>query len=282
MKILIVGGHSALAHMLRPALASLGEVLTAGRSGCDVTLDLSASSERFCLPQDIDVVVNTAAHFGGADFNALLEAEHINALGGLKLCHAASESGIRHFVNISSINAYLESDSAYYGAYSLSKRHADELIQLYCARAGLPCAILRPSQLYGEPDSFRRNQPFLYGTLDKALRNEDIVIYGNRDAQRNYLHAQDLCRIISCVISSRVEGLFACTTPQDSSLLAVSNTIVKAAGSASKVIFNRAMNDIADNVFPYDDTLYRRIGTYPEIDLNDGIGRLVTKRLMTS
>ncbi|UZE31045.1 NAD-dependent epimerase/dehydratase family protein [Pseudomonas asplenii] len=232
MKILIVGGHCALAQILSLVLASLGEALTAGRSGCDETL---------------------------------------------ALCHATIESGIRHFVNISSINAYLDSDSAFYGAYSLSKRHGDELVQLYCSRAGLPCAILQPSQLYGEPDSFRRNQPFVYDTLDKTLLDEAIVIYRSRDAQRNYLHAQDFCRI-----SSRVVGLYASTTAQDSSLLAVSSTIVKTAGSAGKVVFNRAMNDIADSVFPYDDTLYRSIGTYPEIDLNDGMGRLVANRLIMS
>jgi nucleoside-diphosphate-sugar epimerase len=282
MKILLVGGHSSLAQVLRPVLASHAEVLTAGRRGCDVELDLSAPCEQLCLPQGIDVVVNTAAHFGGNDFDAILNAEHVNALGGLKLCHAARESGVKHFVNISSINAYLDNNSAYYGIYALSKRHSDELIQLYCAKANLPCTLLRPSQLYGELDSFRRNQPFIYNALDKALRNEDIVVYGNRDALRNYLHVDDFCRIIASVVSSGIEGLYACTSPVDSSLLTMVNAVIKAASSTSKVLFNRAMNDISDNVFPYDDTLYRKIGIYPEIGIEDGIGRLVASRRVAS
>ncbi|WPO46848.1 NAD(P)-dependent oxidoreductase [Pseudomonas sp. S1Bt23] len=281
MKILLVGGNSSLAQVLHPVLASFAEVLTAGRSDCDVTLDLSEPIERWCLPQNIDVVVNIAAHFGGVDFNAMLEAEHVNVLGGLKLCHAALNAGAQHFVGISSINAYLDRSSEYYGIYGLSKQHADELIQLYCSKVNLPCTLLRPSQLYGELDSFRRHQLFLYGTLDKVLRNEDIVIYGSRDARRNYLHSEDLCRIISAVIRGRVEGLYACTSQEDASLLTVANALIKAVGSTSNVTFNASMNDLSDNVFPYDDTLYRKTGTYPAIGIEQGLARLVASRLVT-
>jgi UDP-glucose 4-epimerase len=280
MKILLAGGHSSLAQVLRPVLASFAEVLTAGRRGCDVELDLAWPAERFELPQEIDVVVNTAAHFGGRGFDAILAAEHVNALGGLKLCHAARERGVRHFVNISSTSAYLDSCSEYFGIYALSKRHADEILQLYCANESLPCTILRPSQLYGELDSFRRHQPFLYNILDKVLRNEDVVIYGSRDALRNYLHADDFCRIIASVIKGCVEGVYSCTSREDVSLIGVANAVIKAAGSSSKAVFNRDMKDIPDNVFSYDDSLYRKVGIYPEIGVEQGIARLVSNRLM--
>lgn len=282
MKILLVGGHSSLAQELRPVLASFAEVLTAGRSGCDVELDLSWPTEKIFLPQGIDVVVNTAAHFGGSDLDAILAAENVNALGGLKLCHATLEAGARHFVNISSTSAYLDSTSEYYGVYALSKRHADEVIELFCTKANLLCTILRPSQLYGEPDSFRKHQPFLYNALDKALRNEDIIIYGSRDALRNYLHAEDFCRVIASVIGRGVEGMYSCTSSEDVSLVNVANALIKAAGSESKVIFNEAMIDIPDNVFPYDDTLYQKIDTYPLIEIVEGISRLVETRLVRS
>ena len=47
MKILLSGGHSSLAQVLRPVLELFAEVLTAGRSGCDVELDLTWPAERF-------------------------------------------------------------------------------------------------------------------------------------------------------------------------------------------------------------------------------------------
>jgi len=279
MKILLAGGHSSLAQVLRPVLAEFAEVLTAGRGGCDVELDLVWPVEQFSLPPGVDVVVNTAAHFGGSDFDAILEAEAVNVLGGLKLCHAARKAGAGHFVNISSTSACLNGSSPYYGIYALSKRQADEALQLYCARENLPCTILRPSQLYGDPDSFRKHQPFLYSVVDQALSNQDIVIHGNRDALRNYLHAGDLCRVIASVIGDRVEGVYTCTSPVDVSLLEVANAVIRAAGSGSHVVFDRAMKDIPDNVFPYNDALYRKTGVYPAIALEEGIGRLVACRL---
>ncbi|CAG0976456.1 hypothetical protein ANRL2_02060 [Anaerolineae bacterium] len=282
MKILLVGGHSSLAGVLHPVLSSFAEVLTAGRSGCDVDLDLSWPVEKFCFPQGIDVVVNTVAHFGGNDFDAIIAAETVNVLGGLKLCCAARKAGARHFVNISSTSAFLDRCSAYYGIYALSKRHADEVLQLYCARENLLCTILRPSQLYGELDSFRRHQPFLYNAVDKAMCNEDVVIFGSRDALRNYLYAGDFCKVIASVIGERIEGVYSCTSPTDNGLLEVANAAIKAAASSSLVVFNGAMNDIPDNVFPYDDTLYRKIGVYPTIGLEEGIRRLVADRLVKS
>lgn len=279
MKILIAGGQSSLAQVLRPALASFAEVLTAGRSGCDVELDMSWPVERFRLPQGVDVIINTVAHFGGGGFEAFFAAENVNTLGGLKLCHAALKSGARNLVNISSINACLDSRSEYYGIYALSKRHADESMRLFCDKEGLPCTILRPSQLYGDMYGFRKHQPLLYSTIDRALSNEDIVIYGGRDALRNYLHADDFCRIIVAVVGGHVNGVYSCTSSANASLLEVAHAAVKAAGSRSKVVFNATMKDIPDNIFPYDDTLYREIGVYPAIGIEEGIARLVARRL---
>jgi len=79
LKILIVGGSSCLAEVLQPGLLSCVEVMTAGRTGCDVPLDLSWPEEQLRLPLGIDAVVHLAAHFGGKDFVGMLTAEQVNA-----------------------------------------------------------------------------------------------------------------------------------------------------------------------------------------------------------
>lgn len=278
MKILLMGGRGALARALAPALAPFADVLTAGRTACDIELDLAWPLDRLRLPKGIDLVINLAAHFGGKDFDSLCAAENINALGSLKLCHAARNAGAGHFIQISSTSACLDRQSAYYGAYALSKRHGDELLELHSVTEQFPCAILRPSQLYSTDDGFRKHQPFLYGTLDKALRNEDIVIQGSRDARRNYLHANDLCRLITSVIDQRLTGTYACTAPEDTSLLEIATLLVESAESTSNIRFDKTMPDIPDNIFPFDDTLYRMTGNHPTICLAEGIRQLVASR----
>ena len=275
MKILIVGGNSSLAQVLRPVLESFADVLTAGRSSCDIDMDLTWPVGKFILPCGLDVVINTAAHFGGQDFDDIFQAESVNVLGSLNLCEAASKAGAKHFVSISSTSAYLDSTSEYYGSYAITKKQSDEIVQLYCAKVGLLYTILRPSQLYGELNTFRKHQPFLYHAIDRVKKNEDIIIYGSRNPLRNYLHAGDFCEIISRIVKNRVQGLYACTSPVDIGLLEVANTVIKVAGTSSKVVFNKEMKDIPDNIFNFNDSLYRLIDYFPTITIVEGIIRLM-------
>jgi len=282
VKVLIVGGTSTLGRVLKPVLSEFAEVITAGRTGCDVYLDLSDPIEKIELPQGIDVVVNTAAHFGGKDFEDMFEATRVNVLGALKLSQACFKSNVRHLVHISSINANLGNASDYYGMYALSKKQSDEVVQLFCSSFHLPCSILRPSQLYGNEDAFRKHQLFLYNAVDRAARNENITIYGAKDALRNYIHIDDFTEIISLVVKNRVEGLFTCTSTINVSLTQIANAAIDAFCSISKVIFLRDMESIQDNVFPYDDSLYQKIKYFPQISIEEGMKRIAAFRLSRS
>src|SRR5438045_2935704 len=111
MKAVIVGGTSSLGSALRAILFKSCEVVTAGRTNCDLALDLTWPLERMLLPDDVDVIVHTAAHFGGKTAAEIVEAENVNVLGTLKLCQAAANAEARHFIFISSIFASLGEDS---------------------------------------------------------------------------------------------------------------------------------------------------------------------------
>ena len=282
MRILIVGGTSSLAHALRPVLAEFAEVIIAGRAGCDVYLDLTDPAEKIEILRDADVVINAAAHFGGNSFAEMLAAEQVNVLGALKLCQACTKAKVRHLVSISSINACLGEASSYYGIYSLSKKQADEVVQLFCSSFNLPYTILRPSQLYGNEDTFRKHQTFLYASIDKAETDKDINIYGNHDALRNYLHIEDLAKIISLVITKEVKGLYSCTNMADVSFSAIAKAAIEAFHSTSRVVFLKEMKDIEDNVFPYDYSLYKMLDYFPQISMAEGVKRIASYRLSQS
>lgn len=271
MKILIVGGSSSLAQVLRPVLSSFAEVVTAGRSGCDIPLDLSWEDDRMQLPQGLDVVIHLVAHFGGKDFAGILAAEHVNVLGSLKLCHAAARAGVGRVVQVSSIFAGLGEDSPFFSSYALSKRHAEDVARLYCSSINLPLAILRPAQIYGVGPTFRKHQPFLYGVIDKAEKNEEIVFYGSNDAQRNLIHAEDVAEIIARVVRLRIQGLYACPNPGNVRYSEIAAAAINAFGSASVVRFAPAKPDILDNPFAPDDLLYRQIEFFPRVSLDLGM-----------
>ena len=278
MKILLTGGGSSLAQVLRPVLASFAEVLTAGRSGCDVELDLTWPTERFKLPDGVDTVIHLAAHFGGPDFASMLAAEDVNVLGSLKLAHVCHRAGVGQLVQISSIFAGLVEESPFYNSYALSKRHAEELTQLFCRSAGLSLAILRPAQLYGEGESFRRHQPFLYALLDSAQCGKDIVLYGHNDGLRNFIHVADLAEIIARVVQQRIEGRYDCVSLTNLRFSEIAAAAVAAFGSASAIRFDTDKANIPDNAFSADDALYRLIGYFPQISLAQGLAQEAARR----
>lgn len=267
MKILIVGGSSSLAQVLRPALSSFAEVLTAGRSGCDVALDLSWEDEQFHLPEGLDAVVHLAAHFGGKDFSGILAAEQVNVLGSLKLCHAAQRAGIDHLVQVSTIFAGLSEDSPFFSSYALSKRHAEDVARLFCASANLPLAILRPAQIYGVGATFRKHQPFLYNIIDKAENNEEIVFYGSNDARRNLIHVEDVAEVIAQVVRLRILGLHSCPSLTNVRYSEIAAAAINSFDSGSQVRFAADKPDMLDNAFEPNDSLYRQIEFFPRVTL---------------
>lgn len=274
MKILIVGGTSSTGRALKPVLSEFSKVITAGRKKCDVTFDLNDPIKKITLPNDIDTVVHVAAHFGGKTAKEILEAENINVLGTLKLCQAAVNARVKHFVLISSMSVSLKKNSEYYSIYAISKRHSEEVAQFYCSTHSLPLAILRPSQIYGNGDSFRRHQPFFYIIVDKAEKGEDIAIYGSNDALRNYMHIDDLTNIIARVVRNKVEGIYPCTHTTDVTFSQIAKAALLAFNSKANVHFLKAKADIPDNIFEKDDSLYRKIDFYPQIFIEDGMKKI--------
>jgi nucleoside-diphosphate-sugar epimerase len=260
-------------------LAAFAEVVTAGRKHCDMELDLAGA---VYIPPGFDSVINTAAHMGGATPAALASAEATNVLGLLALGHASAEAGVRHLVHISSIFANLTASSPFHNAYALSKRHGDEALQFLSRMLDIPLTILRPSQFYGLGEFYRHNQPFLYTLMDKAEASQDIELWGRHDALRNFIHVQDVANIIARVVYSRTLGMYSCCHPEDLSFSQIAHAAVDAFGSKSRIRFLPDKPDTADNIFPFDDTLYRVLGCTPQISITRGMQMEAAHRRLTT
>ncbi len=276
--ILIIGGTSSLAKALKPVLGEFNNVITAGRTNCDIRLDLADPIDTMNLPRDLDVLIHTAAHFGGKTYKEVLGAENSNVLGTLTLCEAAIRAKARHFVLISSMFAGESAIKGNNTIYALSKKHGEEIAAFYCSVCSMPLTILRPSQLYGNEEGFRRHQPFLYTMVDKAERGEDIALYGSNDARRNYIHIDDLTRIISGVIERQVTGVYDCANISDVTYSQVARAAFTAFNKGGTVQFLKDKPDIPDNVYEKSNALYEMIGFYPVISIEEGIRKLSNYR----
>lgn len=274
MRVLVVGGASSVGSALKAALSASYEVVTAGRTGCDLPFDLTWPLEQMALPRDVDVIIHAAAHFGGKTAADIVAAEEVNVLGTLKLCQAAADTRARHVVFISSIFASLPRESEHHSIYSLSKRHAEDVARFVCTTHSLPLAVLRPSRIYGAGARFRAHQPFLHMMMDKARRGEDILLHGTRDPRRNFIYIDDLTAVISSVVSKRIVGTYSCQHPGDVTYSRIAKAAFEAFGTRGSVRFLRDKPDIPDDAFALDDALYEAVGLRPGTTIEDGLRKI--------
>jgi nucleoside-diphosphate-sugar epimerase len=273
MKVLIIGGTSSLGVELKQHLSSMHNVTTAGRSNCDSYLDLSNSSS-FEMSSKFDVVIMTVAVFGGDDFDSYEENININVSGTLRSIAIAQESKASRFILISSMSALQNLKSPFFGIYSITKRHAEEVAEYVCKSIGMPLTILRPSQLYGENLSFNKHQPLIYSIANSAFTNQDIVFYGRNNSLRNYLHVRDFNVIIEKVIDLQIDGNYNCVHVQNITVSMVAEAAINAFDSKSKYSFDDSKTDIVDNEFVCDVKFYQIIDFEPKISINRGMRML--------
>lgn len=278
MKFLIIGSTSVIGRALKSKLASVGTVYTAGRRSADFLLDLAEWRTVPEIGDGYDVVIHVAADFSGQHDEDLVRAEVVNAVGTLTACRLAQKSGAHHFVLISTFFSLLPIDNPYFGSYALSKRHAEEVAQLFCANQRLTFTVLRPSQVYDMAGECRHHQPLLYAMVDHAENGEDIVIYGNNDAVRNYIYLDDVVEIVRRVVDANLAGTFNCLYPRSVRLSEIANATFAAFSKGGGVQFDGNRPDLADITVEPDAALYDAISFVPEVDIVEGMRRIQEHR----
>ena len=107
--------------------------------------------------------------------------------------------------------------------------------------------------------------------MDRTEKGEEVVFYGKNDAQRNFIHIQDLAWIILRVIQTKTSGVFSCQQIYNVKYSQIALAAIVAFNSSSVIRFDHTKPDILDNVFPIDDSLYKAIGYYPSISIDEGV-----------
>jgi len=270
MKSLVIGSTSVVGKAVAQALSRCGPVKLAGRREADITFDLSSPVPCAC-DEHFDVVVLAAADFGGRQPDDLVRAELVNSVGALAACRLAEQCGARHFILLSSRSACDQTTDPYFGIYSLSKRHAEEVASLYCQERGMALTVLRISQVYDDGGQCRLHQPLLYAIADKAQAGRTVELYGSNDARRNYVHLSDLAEVCARLAERGVAGLYNCGHPESLRLSEIAQAAFEAFGKPVDVRFLPEKSDIPD-LPPFDcaHQLYEQIGFTPRIDVRRG------------
>lgn len=164
--------------------------------------------EKVVSEQQIDTIVHFAAE-SHVD-RSIADPEifvRTNVLGTFVLLEAAREHNLRfHHVSTDEVYGTLEHDdwawteNAPYGPrspYSASKASSDHLVRAWGSTYGLNYTITTCSNNYGR---FQDGSKLIPLTILRALRGEPILIHGDGEQVRDWLHVGDCCEGIYTVL----------------------------------------------------------------------------------
>lgn len=136
-----------------------------------------------------------------------------NVKGTFTLLETARALRIGRFLHISTdevygdlpAGAFADESSALHPSspYSASKAAADFLVLSYVRTYGVPALITRSSNNYG---AYQFPEKFLPLMITNALDHKPLPIYGDGKQQRDWLHVEDNCRGILCVLEKGRPG----------------------------------------------------------------------------
>jgi dTDP-glucose 4,6-dehydratase len=136
-----------------------------------------------------------------------------NVKGTFTLLETARALGVGRFLHISTDEVYGDLTADAFAdessplrpssPYSASKAAADLLVLSYVRTYGVPALITRSSNNYG---AYQFPEKFLPLMITNALDHKPLPIYGDGKQQRDWLHVEDNCRGILCVLENGRPG----------------------------------------------------------------------------
>lgn len=155
----------------------------------------------------VDTMVNFAAE-SHVDRSIESSATFIrsNVLGTHVLLESALRNNIQRFIQISTDEVYGSIDTGSWderealspnSPYSASKASADLIALSYFRTHGLDVRITRCSNNYG---THQHPEKMIPASIIRLVQGSKILIYGNGQNRRDWLHVSDHCRAITLVI----------------------------------------------------------------------------------
>ena len=271
--ILVTGGNGFLGRALLAAIDSDFNVVAPFRSEIDLThgstlLDLLVDEENVdCIVHLANPRVYTSNMAMGQTLTMLRNVIDVCLARNILLLYPSGweiYSGYSDVVHADEATPPLPK-----GPYGETKYLAETLID-HCVRtAGLRCALLRSSPVYGKDGD---RPKFIYNFIEKALLSKPIIThrYSNGDPALDLLYVDDLAKAIVAVIESGFSGGLNIGTGMLTSTRQVAQMIVDKLSSASVIEQSSIDSDVACIAMDWHQAR-DQIGWQPEVSLGEGL-----------
>ncbi len=260
MRVLITGGAGFIGSHLAEHFSASGSevrVLDNLRTGylrnleglnCDFHRGSVTEAEELAAAMDrVELVFHLAAMVSVPEsMEHPDECVRINTLGTLNVLAAAKRAGVRKVVLASSAAVYGDNPQVPKSEgmlpepkspYAVTKLDGEYYLRMYRDAWGLDTVSLRFFNVFGprqDPGSHYAAAVPIF--IHRALRHQDIVIFGDGTQVRDFVYVKDLVRAILLAVE-RGRDVYNVGRGEYITILELAQRIVQITGSRSKIVF---------------------------------------------
>ena len=160
------------------------------------------------------------------------------------------------------------------GVYDEAKRYAEALVMAYHRQQGVDTCIARIFNTYGprmRPHDGRAIPTF----IRQALENKPLTVFGDGSQTRSFCYVDDLIRGLYALATSGEHLPVNIGNPHEMTLLELAEAVIRATGSKSEIVFEALPVDDPQVRQPDITRAQQVLGWEPEVELDEGLKRLL-------
>ncbi len=211
--------------------------------------------------EKIDILIHLAAYVPlKREFDDLNKSIDINIKGSVNLVNLLKEGN--KFIFANSCEIYNPKTF-----YAISKLVAEKYLEVICQKRGIKFISLRFASIYGPGEKIQRAIP---NFIKSAIKNENIIIFGDGKEKRSYLYIEDAVQAIIQSICYPPKGIFNISSEEIVTISDLAKLIKNIAKSDSEIIFEPRKKEKKDLVFSIKKAK-RELKFRPKFRLKDGL-----------
>ncbi len=232
--------------------------------------------------EGVEDIVHLAAY--GSVVESIAEPTRnflVNVQGTLNVLQAAVNAGARRMILASTGGALIgdalppvdeQSLPKPISPYGASKLCGEAYCHAYAKSYGLETICLRFGNVYGPHSAHKKGAVTLF--IKALMSDEPIVIYGDGNASRDYIHVEDLCDGIKATLDAPLSGgdVIHLASGRETTVLDLANILRNVAGKPNHPIEFKPMRrgEVARNFADYSKA-NTTLGFKPKWDIEDGL-----------
>lgn len=153
--------------------------------------------------------------------------------------------------------------------YGVSKAAAEKFLNILLSERGIPCTVLRYSQVYGPGEPMIKAIPKF---IEALTQRQKPVLYGSGSELRDYVYIDDVVRATILALNKNAGGTFNISSGQGTRIWDVLTMLMQISGWSGEPIQKPGIKEAFDLVMDIS-SAQEKLGYAPSVEIREGLQR---------